>query len=82
MIPDYGNFFPDIDGKWFEDLLLWHKMRYEGVEMDVAPGVLTHIYVRRDGSFSGADIEEKVVRIVGKAEEAEEDYDDGWEEEV
>ena len=63
LIPDDGNFFPDIEGQWFEDLLLWHKMRYEGVEMDVAPGVLTHIYVRRDGSFSGADIEEKVVRV-------------------
>ena len=63
LIPADGSLFPDIEGQWFEDLLLWHKMRYEGVEMESAPGVMTHIYIRRDGSYSGADIEEKVVRV-------------------
>lgn len=63
LVPDDGNFFPNIEGQWFEDLLLWHKMRYEGVQMEVAPGVLTHIYIRRDGSYSGVDIEEKVIRV-------------------
>ena len=63
LIPHDGNFFPDIEGQWFEDLMLWHKMRYEGVKMEAAPGVMTHVYIRRGGSYSGVDIEEKVVRV-------------------